>query len=463
MLDLSKLSIAVEGAVLDVLRLPSAPGGAEMGTGSLLDFNRDVRRCFNDLNKTNERDALEFAATVSALFHECKHIHDLRSTRIGCELLLHDLQAYSGIQLVLDALSAWCAEDRRNKVAMPITSDRLHELGLGAVEIGILERALAKRKMVDRWWRTTSSYRTLPGHSIKDLFETVGFCVQFDWLEVALGAGSTRRVMEAAFGTESIPHAYVRPMMAWNAVCRAIGGSFNPQSYDLSRIVIDALNVNGIDAAFAENSATTKHPGAWFDRFVERYARLGTSDCPPEQRAWHGTYVEIEKETNDGMGARLGEADAAITALQEDVYKALSTLARESVGKSNLRGAEAILIATEVGVDFRQMLPFVSGVEGDYHDPAGYVDLLLRGELPSVYVSLKTSIAERADFRTPSAIPTNHIGGSRVASEAAQRMRILLCGRGLVNAGFFEDEIFREMTSPIADGGLGLAFSRSWP
>jgi hypothetical protein len=81
----------------------------------------------------------------------------------------------------------------------------------------------------------------------------------------------------------------------------------------------------------------------------------------------------------------------------------------------------------------------------------------MAGELTSVYVRVRTPDGTAGDFRTPSATPANHIGGSRAASEASQQMRLLLARPNLANVTFFEHEVGHRLRAQPPDG-RGLRF-----
>jgi len=138
---------------------------------------------------------------------------------------------------------------------------------------------------------------------------------------------------------------------------------------------------------------------------------------------------------------------AANTAIQE--------LQHETLRELGPRQVEPILIATEVAADFRAMQRIISE-QPQYHLPLGYVHMLVSGQLTAVHVRVNNPNGMLGDFRTPSEIPSNHVGGSRVASEAAQQMRILLNGRNM-RGTFFEDAVFKRLKSAPPDG-RGLIF-----
>ena len=125
-----------------------------------------------------------------------------------------------------------------------------------------------------------------------------------------------------------------------------------------------------------------------------------------------------------------------------------------------LTDMEAILVATEVAIDYRDMNRLISS-EPRFHFPQGYVELLMSGGLSRVHVRVIGNDGVRGDFRTPSTTPSNHIGGGRVASEASQQMRLLAEGMAMQRSPYASDVLSLMRSDP--PGGCGLRFRLGKP
>src|SRR4029077_7042700 len=125
----------------------------------------------------------------------------------------------------------------------------------------------------------------------------------------------------------------------------------DPQPLDVSSLLTDALTVSGIADGFdANGAASARHPGAWFDRFAAIFATTPTNlHANPLTRAIYAADKAVEAE---GLGNMLARIDAADQALSTEQQRLMVLLAM-STGK--LRASAAILVATEVGIDFREM------------------------------------------------------------------------------------------------------------
>ena len=47
------------------------------------------------------------ATIITTFVHECRHVHDMKSTLMGSELLLLDLRVYSGVERLVRRLADW--------------------------------------------------------------------------------------------------------------------------------------------------------------------------------------------------------------------------------------------------------------------------------------------------------------------------------------------------------------------
>jgi len=452
-LDLKRLRPCVAEAFCRVLRVPVNPSGFSMPAQDPSSFQEAVRFAFRELERGSQLDALEFATILSALLHECRHVHDMRATRCGAELLLHDLRVYAGVSSLLDRLAEWGENSGSRPVPLPVTAglDRF-----GGAARDILERitlADQRRNRVDRWWTARSRGPTLPGHSIRSLFEALGYSVQIEWLASTFGGEVADRVLDATVGPGATVEKYLRPAMVLAALTSARGVLPDPEPHDMSWLLVHALSASGIDQAFADGSPTDQHPGTWFDLFAQRYAALSTrNDLPAALVAPYAVELATEAAGIGGMDERFAAAAEAIQALQLETLRTLGGRDSEEAA----RQAESILIATEVAVDFRAMQSIIAE-KPEYHLPMGYAGMLIGGELTTVHVRVHNSDGTLGDFRTPSDIPANHVGGARAASEASQRMRLLLRGRNVGSGTFFEEAVYRQLKAPPPDG-WGLTF-----
>ena len=452
-LDLKRLQPAVAEGFCEALGLPERARGTSLPPQSFDVFQQHARDVYARLASRSRLDALEFATILSAFLHECRHVHDMRATRCGAELLLKDLHVYTGVTRVLESLAEWHRKGNRY-VPFPVTAGLDRFDGESPVREHV-QSADATRLHVERWWNARSKGPTLPGHSIRSLFEALGYSVQVEWLAGTFGGDVADSVMGAAADLEAAAQKYLRPSLVMANLMVARGVHPDPEAHDLSWLALNALNMSGIDEAFDGDSPSERHPGTWFDRFAQQYAMLAArKDIAAELVAPYAVESVSAAAGTGGPKARYERADAAIQTLQDDT---LRTLGRGGLPDVRYEGV-ALLIATEVAIDFRDMQRAVATMPR-YHVPMGYVAMLMAGALTGVHVRVNNPDGTLGDFRTPSLIPSNHVGGARAASEASQQMRILLKGRDLVGTTFFEETVYRRLKAPPPDG-WGLSFRR---
>lgn len=450
-LDFQRLQPRVAEALCRVLGLPANQHGTSMPPQALETFQTAAHAEFGRLSHRNPLDALEFATVLSALLHECRHVHDMRATRCGAELLLHDLQVYAGVSNLLDVVAEWHRREKGRSVPLPVTAglDWFNGEDDGIrVRITSAERA---RTHVEGWWKTPSRGPALPGHSIHSLYEALGFSVQIEWLASTFGGDIADRVVNA-MPDGVAAETYMRPAILLANFMAARGAKLDPEPHDLSWLLVNALSVSGLDEAFLDGKPTDLHPGTWFQKFAQHYAVLSTKkDLAPVLVAPHAVNAAIKHAGFSGMHARYDKANTAIQNLQDAT---LHSFAKD--GLSGLRRhSESILIATEVAIDFRDMQR-VLAARPEYHLPLGYIGLLMSGDLTTVHVRVNNPDRTLGDFRMPSQTPSNHVGGARIASEASQQMRFLLRGRKMQGT-FFEEAVYRRLKSPPPIG-WGLTF-----
>ena len=173
-MDLTQLTANVVQSVKNVLQLPEEPAGADLALQDPATFTRTCQLEAAQLLENSEGDAIEFATVMSSYIHECRHVHDLRSTWMGSELLLHDLQAYSGIGRLLTRLTEWQSVHSGDAIPLPIVGE-FRELFTGEFQdIGDQMRdSNSIRSRVSTYWNTPSRHLVLPGLSLQDLFEYV--------------------------------------------------------------------------------------------------------------------------------------------------------------------------------------------------------------------------------------------------------------------------------------------------
>jgi hypothetical protein len=441
-LDLSRITPQVAECFLSVLQLTDAPSGEEMSAQDPQGFTDACRQAALRLAENDVFDGIEFAALISTLIHECRHAHDLRSTWMGAELLFHDLHFYAGVGRLLDRLAQWQAVSPSRRVPLPVVPALdLFEGEFSDIAESV-RRALAIRGKVQRWWNTKSFGPTFPGHSVHDLFEFVAFSIQIDWLAGVFGHEAARLVSLALTEEGGKFADYARPWVPIAALSQARGRPFEPALQDASRLVWSAMNANGIAPTIDNGRATKIHPGTWFGLFGERLVDAADHAEVPDglESAWAAEDV-LERRGVPGPVERFSAASDALDEMMRSSFPSLET-------------PEPALVATEVAIDFRHMCGLIIE-HPDYHIPQRYVDYLISGELIGVHVRIIDRNQLDHDFRTPSWVPHNHIGGARVASEASQQMRLLVEGAGMTVHQPYSAAVLATMRG---HGGVGLRF-----
>lgn len=451
-LDMYRMARPVALALCRVLGLPETVQGASMAPLEFESFQGAARSAYDDLAGSSPDDAFEFAAVLSALFHECRHVHDMRGTRCGAELLLHDLQVYAGVNGLLDDLAVWHGQTPGRHVPLPVVAALEWLDGVDAKTLARLRRADEARQRIRRWWNAPSRGPIIPGHSIHSLFESLGFEVQLDWLHATFGDAAADPLFEAIEGSAAAG-SYLRPALLIAQLVSAKGGPAEIQAHDLSWMVVNALTASGLEESFDENGVPTqRHPGTWFQQFVQRYAALvGRDDIEPVLVPAYAVESVLHEHGIGDFGARHEVANEAISHRQDTTLRSFA-----DGGLPDLRRqAEPTLIGTEVGIDFRDTQRLMAS-HPEYHTSMGYVRLMLSGALTIVHFRVRNLDGTLGDFRTPSLTASNHIGGARVASESSQLMRLLLRGRS-IGGSFFEEAMFRKLKAPAPEGwGLSL-------
>jgi hypothetical protein len=94
LLDLTGLAPNVSDLFRKAFRLELPSTEDQLPQQSISNFQDTCIASFKKLDTLNHDDALEFAIITSSFFHECKHVHDMRGTWIGAELLLADLTVF---------------------------------------------------------------------------------------------------------------------------------------------------------------------------------------------------------------------------------------------------------------------------------------------------------------------------------------------------------------------------------
>jgi hypothetical protein len=455
LLDLAQVSPGVAEAFCRVLDIPEAPQGIQLPELNFQHFQKRVKEIFAELSGVDELDGLEFATLLSVFFHECRHVHDMRGTRIGAELMLNDLQVYSGLSLLVEALAKW-QEGRPDRfVPLPLPIDPEFPPDREAAQ-WFAESAEIRRRIA-RLWQARSKGPSLPGLDIRTLFETLGFWVQVEWLSHTFGSSVADAVSEGTIGrTDFVNAQYFRPVLLMHIKGQARHVALDPESYDLPQLIAAALNFSGLEEAFDGITPTTQHPGTWFDHLADAYVRVyAMDDIPVGQKSWAAELTVAGWAKLGSPQERYERADAAIQKLQNEMFAKLGRIIFAGQGKP-WRVPESILLATEIAIDFRDMQRVMSSGPG-YHSPLGYIALLLSGELTAVHVRVRNRDRSLGDFRMPSATPANQIGGARIASQAAQQMKFFLDGRGLSNRTFFTETMFEMLKAPKPTGA-GLRF-----
>ena len=456
-LDLSNLTPSVAEAVGQVMSLPAKPDGSPIPAQDPDGFTRRCRDALSQLAQKDEGDAVEFATVMSAFVHECRHVHDLRSSRMGADLLLHDLRVYSGVGELLTRLREWQACHPDRNVPLPLSGEL--EIFTGEFE-DIAEKVRASlliRDQVWTWWHTKSRTPILPGYSLQDLFEYVAFSTQIDWLAATFGGGIAGIVSMAILEDKHTAIKYSRPGSVMAQMAARHEPPYVPDLQDASRLFWSALNANGVDVTVANGRATDLHAGTWFGLFQIRL--VDPANRPPIPAGLDSAWACETVFEHHGVPGPVERYEAASAALQNLQTETLQGLGR-SVSTPFPPSPEAVLIAPEVAIEYRHMNQLILANPG-YHIPQTYVDLLVSGELITVHVRVIGADGTRGDFRTPSWVPSSHVGGSRVASEASQQMRLLTEGRGRVMRPYAAD-ILTNMRA-TRPGGHGLRFCLGKP
>jgi hypothetical protein len=426
-LDLSELTPSVARAVEQVLKLSAVPGGAAIPAQDPDQFTHECRAAFDNLAESNEGDAVEFATLMSTFVHECRHVHDLRSTRMGAEMLLHDMRVYSGVGVLLSRLRDWQSAHPDRAVPLPLSG----ELDIFTDEFADIPEqvraALRTRDQVWEWWHTKSATPILPGFSLQDLFEFVAFTTQVDWFATTFGTDAAEIVFMTLLDDPKVATAYNRPGVVIDSWAERHKPRYELSQNDVSTLFWSALNANGVDVTVDNGCATSQHAGTWFCEFALQLVDPANRTPLAEGRyaMWACETVFARRGVDGRPVERYQSANHAVVALQEQTYRELARWSSTPPFPSQ----EAILLATEVGIDYRGMNDMILR-NPRYHIPKTYVDLLVSGELITIHVHLIGPDGARGDFRTPSYIPSNHIGSALHASEASQQMRLLTEGVG---------------------------------
>jgi hypothetical protein len=441
LMDLSSVDQAVSEAVFSVLGTSDTAREPELEQQDAHRFGENCRLSFVQLLKTNPKHALQFATLVSALLHEARHIHDLKATRIGAELLLADLESYQSASRLIVLLKSWQEGAAGRRIPLPLSSETaLSKLASDEIR-DLVNKADRLRRSTRRYWNARSQFRAFPGHSIRDLYECMGFNIQLEWLASTFGPEVADAIVVKSVGDVAINSPYLKPMFTLATFCGAAGVGFDPEPHDVNALIIDSLNVFGLEDGFSCEGATADHPGAWFERICLQYAELGLrSDCPASDRAGYAVGFALQKEVKGLLSERLSVANRCIQSMQDRLMRQLVQGARE---KSN--GDDSLLLASEVAIEFRDMWRLLH-VSPEYNSARGYAKLFWAGDLHSVYLRIKSRHGIR-ELRTPSAIPGNHVGGARHASLCGQIMRLLLDGRDLARSNFYEEHVFERLRS----------------
>ena len=457
-LDLSDLTPSVARAVGQVMSLPTNPHGSPIPAQAPKEFTHRCRGAFSELAGRDEGDAIEFATAISAFVHECRHVHDLRSTRMGAELLLHDLQVYSGVGNLLGRLREWQASHPNRSIPLPLSGEL--DIFTGEFE-DIAEKVRASlliRDQVWAWWNTKSQTPIIPGYSLQDLFEFVAFSTQVDWLGATFGSDVANIVGTAIIADNRMAIKYARPAVNMAQWAARHDPPYVPDVQDASRLFWSALNANGVDVTVDNGRATDRHAGTWFARFGMRLVNPANRPPIPAglDSAWACESV-FEWADVPGPVERYEAADASVQNLQTKTLQGL-------VGPvpTPLSIPEPILVGLDVAIDYRDMNRLILA-NPDYHIPQTYVDLLVSGKLITVHVRLIGADGSHGDFRTSSEIPSSHVGGARVASEASQQMRLLTEGRPTVMRPYAADVLAKMRAAGPSGHGLRLRLGKPAP
>lgn len=453
-LDVSRVTPAVAAAALDVLGVTDQRIGTELAPQDGT-FEHRCRTTAMTLGEDDPVAVAEFAALMGTIIHECRHVHDLRSTRIGGELLLHDLSVYAGAGRLLRRLHEWQTETGQ---AVPIPLSGELNLFTGPFQdiADTVERALQRRSEVGAIWRARTAAPIAPGFSLRDLYEFCAVNVQLDWTAATFGRDVAQVVAQPLLAEPALQQMYLRPMRVFDTLTSRYGSNYEMNTEDPGELVFAALNANGLDDAFGAGGPTDRHPGTWFAEFLDLLARATATEQPPRVSALAAETV-LEAAGVPGPADRRQAGSDSLDELQHQVLRSLLR-----PGDPNFADNEPALIASEVAIDFRAMTVLVQN-HPQYHHGAGYAAMLMRGDLVSVHVRVVGRGEASLHLRTPSSIPANHLGGPALASEASQQTRLLLDGIPVIPEAFASEALEGIRTGTDKRPGLRLRYSSVAP
>ncbi|MFZ5914423.1 MAG: hypothetical protein ACOY17_09385 [Pseudomonadota bacterium] len=450
--DLNRMPAPVAASFCRTLGIPEEYGGSFLPCSDGSALQQKARQEFLDLLESDPALAFQYATALSAFIHETRHVHDLRATRIGAELLLSEFEVYSGVQRSISSLRNWLEKDSNRRIRIPLNRTISQYLADDLFPSDPLRRSVEVAQRTASYWDAPSRFQTVPGTSIRHIYEALGFVTQIEWVREVFGPEVANELAEKILGGEPWGSPYYRPLNILANVCHARGLEFDPEPHDVSLLLFEALNMVGLDQAFRNGVPTDHHPGAWFDRFAHYYANVATrNDVPPEKKARAAVWLALRSEGFDDLSTRIELADRHIAEKQDQLLKGVIENATSGEG-----GDEALLLLSEIGIDFRDMQRIISKDEG-YFISTQYVDALMRGDFHYVFVRVLTEDRRLEDFRTASSMPGNHPGGVRHASLNSQIARLLISGRNIRSGTFFEEIVFDDLTIDLADSH-GLRF-----
>lgn len=143
---------------------PSDPVPAFMGT------------CRAHAERLGPDGRLQFAGLVGALFHELRHVHDILGSMTGALLAMHWARVVGRAKPLVDLLTMWSWSDliEDHRVPVPLDSEWLLKTFEDQSLVDILGAVRSELEGLSTTWTRW----TLPGMSIRDLYETNAYLTQ---------------------------------------------------------------------------------------------------------------------------------------------------------------------------------------------------------------------------------------------------------------------------------------------
>lgn len=431
-LDGTKLSPAVSESFLKFLKYDDRNYDGTLPAQTAEQWINKAFNCYSELGGYDSGEGVEFAMLLSVFIHECRHVHDFRSTRIGAESLLRDLNTYCSSMLLVKRLREWQHAHPNEKLEIPITSEHLSRFSGEFVDIAqLVELAWDRKRSLVHMLNAPSRGPSVPGFSIIDLLEWVGFQVQIDWL-----AGFDQRLAKllgsAVSDSSNAMQKYVRPSLFVQSLSQLMKRSIQMNKIDPSLFVWSALNSVGLDNSFNEHlHPSEKHPGTWLQHCFRHYINLaGDPRITDPTHAMSAIQCRWDETGVGTPNPLLNDAIMSIRALAAEIVAPKVETLKDFKDRDAL--ITPVMLFGDVAPTYIEMQHICVGEQGDtfvpalYHSPGYFVALQFAGKLPGVYCRMYSSKDDWIDFFTPSETLRSHIGIHRVACTSHTQQSLLL-------------------------------------